>query len=575
MHKFRYRFSLIISILLMLIVTISAQAQSGNQSLIAFRNGDLWKYNLANNTASQLTQWGYNGGPILSPDGRRIAYLSTASLTLDNINNGSAGYAGDAPANIWVMDTASEQFQRIVDQTGGGTLGIIRSVPSWSPDSSKLVWSELNLQSQGADTTAIKYYDFNTAQLRTLVNGFNMGFQDGGYYMASIKWGGAGISHLLFTYVEGSRDPQQYMEIYDPNTGNLTTYNLGFNSQAGNAVNDYLWVNHQGRSMIALSLQGRWELFDPTNGSRTAMSAAPHLRLKFGTGIELIPVQVTNEIGSYVTQWQAQFNGQIYNFGYISYSISDFTPAISADGRTVAWHSSTGVSTWQIGAQATGRADEVYSSIQPLVPRPSSVVWAATEWVTSDTIVQPLPTATYIPGGTVCNLGARLQVGQNAVVLPGPKNNVRTAAAINATVINQISPGEVLYVEQGPICANGYNWYRVRNNRIVGWTAEGGEGVYWLSVDTSSSYCWNSPPARLNPQGNGIVLPGEPNNLRSQPGVGGTSEVLAVIPAGASFLVTNVPTCGTDGRRWYPIRYNNINGWTAEGEGSEYWVAPV
>jgi len=558
---------------------MSSQAQSLNQQLITVRNGDLWKFDIENNTASQLTQWGYNGGPIMSPDGTKVAYLSTSTEIIDIVNRGEqVPFAGTSPANIWVMDIVSGAFTQNVDQSGSGNVGYLRSIPSWSPDSTKLVWSQLNPVNQGLDQATLQIHDLQSGLTTTLAQGYNMGFQDGGIWMPPVKWGAGGIARVLFTYQDGSRDPFLYMEIYDPLTGNLTSYDLGFTSTPNNYVRDYMWVTHEGRNMIALGIQNYWELFDPTNGARSRLTSPPHLKNRFiSGGLELVPVSIADDNGSWSIQWQVTLNNADYNTGYISYGVGiDFTPSISPDGSTIAWHNGDGVSTWEVGIGQTGRTsgNNQNTVTTHLIPQPMTVAWSPTEWVTSSSVVIPQPTPTSPPTTNVCSLAPRLTVGQNAVVNPGPSNRLRVDATINSAVITSIDAGEVLYVEQGPICANGYYWYFVRNSRVAGWTAEGGNGQYWLSVDVNSTYCHNSPPTRLAPNMIGVVLAGEPNNIRNNIGTIGTN-VLGVMPAGTSFTTTGTAQCDEQGRRWYPIIYNNIQGWTVEGEGTEYWVIPA
>ena len=173
-------FGLLVTIIMSLLMSISSQAQSVNQQLIAIRNGDLWKFDIENNTAKQLTTWGYNGGPILSPDGRKIAYLSTPKELIDKINSGQIPqFAGTPPTNIWVMDIATEIFTQIADQRGAVTdNGILRSVPAWSPDSTKLIWSELKVSNQGLDQATLQIHDMQSGLTTTFAQNYSMGFQD-------------------------------------------------------------------------------------------------------------------------------------------------------------------------------------------------------------------------------------------------------------------------------------------------------------------------------------------------------------------------------------------------------------
>lgn len=45
-----------------------------------------------------------------------------------------------------------------------------------------------------------------------------------------------------------------------------------------------------------------------------------------------------------------------------------------------------------------------------------------------------------------------------------------------------LGPGEQFYVIDGPVCADGFAWWLVKHNALVGWTAEGNSEGYWLEV---------------------------------------------------------------------------------------------
>ena len=64
---------------------------------------------------------------------------------------------------------------------------------------------------------------------------------------------------------------------------------------------------------------------------------------------------------------------------------------------------------------------------------------------------------------------------------------------------------------------------------------------------------------------------GFPNNMRAQPGESG--ELVGEIPPGAEFTVIDGPRCGSDISFWL-VSYNGIQGWTAEGQGDQYFLIP-
>ena len=74
----------------------------------------------------------------------------------------------------------------------------------------------------------------------------------------------------------------------------------------------------------------------------------------------------------------------------------------------------------------------------------------------------------------------RLVVGALARVLPGDANNVRDAASRNGALVGSIPGGEVFNVLEGPVCADGLNWWSVDYDGLLGWTVEGSGSEYWL-----------------------------------------------------------------------------------------------
>ena len=327
----------ILSLLCALLISNLAGAQSFNQLVYAFREGDLWKYNFVDNTATQLTEWGFNGGPILSPDGSLIAYLST---TDDFVSRWTAGTAsqtsGTAPANIWVMETATEQFTLIADQSAASAAGILRSLPVWSPDSRRLAWLQIDPNLQALTAATLQIHNLDTGITSTLVAGIDLGVQDSNIRMPSLRWGDGGIARLLFTYPEGGLTPFLYIEFYDATTGTLSRYNLNLNESLDNSVRDLEWVEHLGRSLLALQIQDYWELIDPLDGARARLADPPRLKNRFlSGGIELIPASVASASGGWDLHWYAALGGQLYNTGYKSARVNrNYRPGLSPDGSS-------------------------------------------------------------------------------------------------------------------------------------------------------------------------------------------------------------------------------------------------
>ncbi|MCS6835898.1 MAG: SH3 domain-containing protein [Anaerolineae bacterium] len=82
--------------------------------------------------------------------------------------------------------------------------------------------------------------------------------------------------------------------------------------------------------------------------------------------------------------------------------------------------------------------------------------------------------------------------------------------------------------------------------------------------------CPGFMPSRLQPNRAARVLPGLSNRLRNQPSTSG--QQIGLIPGGALIYVLEGPVCDTQGRAWWRVDYNGTQGWTAEGQGNEYYI---
>jgi uncharacterized protein YgiM (DUF1202 family) len=74
----------------------------------------------------------------------------------------------------------------------------------------------------------------------------------------------------------------------------------------------------------------------------------------------------------------------------------------------------------------------------------------------------------------------RLVVGRTGRVRPGLPNNIRQQPTSTSTRLGQIPPGGIFTVLAAPVCAQGYYWWQVNYNGIIGYTPEGANGEYFL-----------------------------------------------------------------------------------------------
>jgi len=87
----------------------------------------------------------------------------------------------------------------------------------------------------------------------------------------------------------------------------------------------------------------------------------------------------------------------------------------------------------------------------------------------------------------------RLRVGLFVFVNPDPPlpNNVRSDAGKTNSLVGDIQPGQAMKILEGPKCADGWVWWKVRalETELVGWTAEGDQQNYWLIPCSSRQNC--------------------------------------------------------------------------------------
>jgi WD40-like Beta Propeller Repeat len=107
--------------------------------------GDIYTWKYASQSLKQLTSWGYNFAPHVSPDGKWLAYLSISQAAVSAMVQGQAINV-DAISNIWLYNLYTEEAIRIAQQPQNATIKsgdlIKRSSPAWSPDGSSIAWIE-------------------------------------------------------------------------------------------------------------------------------------------------------------------------------------------------------------------------------------------------------------------------------------------------------------------------------------------------------------------------------------------------------------------------------------------------
>jgi hypothetical protein len=552
----------------------AARSQGALGRLIILMDGDLWAYDRGANTLTQLTRWGYNQPPVMSPNGRYAAYTSVAEIAINAVRQFPDSQAAPA-SNVWIWDLQSGASARVGEQPPGASYGTgpndmyaLRGNPVWSPDGGFLAWLETTV---GPSLYRLELVIYDVANSRTKTR---TEVQVAGQPAAlGPKWGAAGLAVRAASAPNVEGDSFLF---YDNNGSPRGTAQI---PSDGQAVFDFTWAMLVSSEYLGVSYtNGAWKLINPVNFQVLAAPGLAELYSKTAPNPDqsLRAFYYPSTSG---VAWAAAWGGAQYglNFGGFPSQI-----APSPDGNALAFVTDA-VYIFD-GPNAT--LTRVPGTERIAVSRFATVAWAGqTAWRIANQPGQPAPAPTSPVLGGSCPGAppARLAPGMVARVtsFPNQSNALNSAPgrpSRNPGIarITLIPVGGVFTVLNGPACVDGYAWWQVNYQNYVGWTAEGEGGVYWLEpYDIGAGACPPALPPRLIVGALARVTPGDPNALRAQPSKDNrVSPTVGVIPGGGIFTVINGPVCA-DGYAWWQASYQGVVGWTPEGEGATYWLEPL
>ncbi len=236
--------------------------------------GDLWSWSAAG--LKQQTDWQFNYSPVISPDGRHIAYRSLDRIFVEQHDlrqhpESVSGWETPSifPVNIWLMNADTGEATRIADQKSTFDpnlwINILRSDPTWAPDSSAVAWSELTTDGQGKRINQIVIYDLATKSSKTLPLDIDTSKM---WYPAavSVEWCDLGLAIRLIDSVPAS-DPNRNDKVivYSPEGKEL--YRFGVGSWGTD------WIKDNGKTVLVIHQridnQPHDVLLDPQTGQRS------------------------------------------------------------------------------------------------------------------------------------------------------------------------------------------------------------------------------------------------------------------------------------------------------------------
>jgi SH3-like domain-containing protein len=449
--------------------------------------GDLWTWS-AINGLNQITTWGYNGFPKLSPDGSLVAYSSTATMAVEVIEEQGGIGGGPLPSNIWVIDPLTQDAFRVADQPPDASFmvpnvsskGVIRSEPTWSPDGSQLAWTELLFPE---DSYRLAIYTFATGNT-TFTSLNTLTIPLGIPSPLTVKWGPEGL--VIRGAININQDPSQQKDAFYFFNNNGVQTAVGV-LPSDEFVIEFDWINAGGRwyVLILQETQG-WRLIDPANGTTQSLSASPELYSPISPlGVSL---SVVFEDFSNYSWWRLDTDGPQQQ---IATTRSMDAMLISPDGTTAAYidPNTGGLALWENGV-TTPVAGLGQANDNRLVV---SAVWGGTRWRSLGTV-----TAQQAPLACPGFLASRLGVGMTGHVLPGFSPTLREASSSASLAVTVIPEGgQFAVTSTPPQCAENTTWWQVNYNGFIGWLPEGAGQTYYVQPGS---------PDTLAPNLSGAVL---------------------------------------------------------------------
>jgi hypothetical protein len=462
--------------LLLLFAAPAGQAQEGSWQapLIAYFNNQLYSMQddaLQPYTACSISEQIF-AELLQSPDGSKFVMLGMPRIIQEAI--AQLGGIGDFPfaANIWLCDVQASTLSRIYTQPGyddpfTGDLPAVNEIisrPVWSPDGTQMAWSKLVYPDE---RYAVVIYDLASTSMQETQVDLPPSF--GIPAPPDIAWTDAGILLNVYGFNEVTFLNEETIYIFDPAQNSIINqYVLNAVGEVDDFIMRRLLIDNGTRFALRYASAG-WKVVDVLTGaSDPELSGVPLLSAAGAANGYTLLFDMDE---SYNDNWQIVGATDEAGRARVLAGYPARRIAVAPDGSAVAYADST-LKLLRDNiivevANSDGFADDVAAQ----------VIWGVPAWSFSGeaTVAEAAPT---ICEGTQVS---RLQRDQLARVLtPTIPNNVRDNPSVSGTLVGQIPGGESFVVLAGPVCADGYAWFQVDFNGLVGWTVEGSATAYFL-----------------------------------------------------------------------------------------------
>lgn len=394
----RWIASILIGIVLITPAVRSTPVKAAQSPLVMTINGDIWTWD--GTSLQQRTHYGDNYNPVLSPDGKQIAYLSVASQSVAFNESRTGEQTGlQTGINVYLLNVATNEATRIADQPPDAVFDynqygyqklVIRSIPTWSPDSKSVAWVEALVGSlyltPPSGSGQLVIYDVATKKTRVLLKDLPLYPYESIYSLPQALWGPSAIALLQQTTMAGTTDQDSTVTVYSLDGKLLSTNSTAGAYDVVDGANwpNFLWAQQNNQFDIAVIIQNYstsapdvWQIVDPRRDKSLAPLSGT-FQVVSTNNPEGIAVQLHTDGKWYVTEGNSSTP--------VSTDAGLVGLAISPDGTQLAYATAENGSPVAVYLYAGGGASTLISPNVDWSPRGgsaiaiSSISWGPLSW---------------------------------------------------------------------------------------------------------------------------------------------------------------------------------------------------